>query len=62
VVRQSQRGYRVITPKELANRTDRKKRINELERRRQELLPSFRILLDGVSSAEAGVSPLMKNN
>ena len=34
----------------------------ELERRRQELLPSFRILLDRVSSAEAGVSPLMKNN
>ena len=62
VVRQSHRGYKVITAKELANRSDRKKRINELERRRQELLPSFRILLDGVSSAEAGVSPLMKNN
>ena len=62
VVRHSTRGYKVLAPRDLANRTDRKKRINELERRRQELLPSFRILLDRVSSAEAGVSPLMKNN
>ena len=62
VVRHSSRGYKVLAQKDLANRTDRKKRINELERRRQELLPSIRILLDRVSSAEAGVSPLMKNN
>ncbi len=62
VVRHSTRGYKVLAARDLANRTDRKKRINELERRRQELLPSFRILLDRVSSAEAGVSPLMKNN
>jgi dihydroxy-acid dehydratase len=62
VVTHSTRGYRVVPAKELANRTDRKKRINELERRRQELLPSFRILLDQVSSAEAGVSPANKTN
>jgi len=62
VVTHSSRGYKVLAPKELANRMDRKKRINELERRRQELLPSFRILLDQVSSAEAGVSPLVKLN
>jgi dihydroxyacid dehydratase/phosphogluconate dehydratase len=62
VVTYSNRGYKVLAPKELANRTDRKKRVNELERRRQTLLPSFRILLDQVSSAEAGVSPLVKNN
>lgn len=62
VVTHSSRGYKVLAPKELANRSDRKKRINELERRRQELLPSFRILLDQVSSAEAGVSPVTKNN
>ena len=62
VVRRSNRGYKVLAPRDLANRSDRKKRINELERRRQELLPSFRILLDRVSSAEAGVSPLMKSN
>ncbi len=62
VVTYSNRGYKVVALKELANRTDRKKRMNELERRRQELLPSFRILLDQVSSAEAGVSPVIKNN
>jgi len=62
VVTQSQRGYKVITAKELANRPDGKKRINELERRRMDLLPSFRVLLDQVSSAEAGVSPSIKPN
>src|SRR4029077_11616307 len=62
VVTHSTRGYKVLASKELANRADRKKRINELERRRQELLPSFRILLDQVSSAEAGVSPVVKTN
>lgn len=61
VVTQSARGYKVLGAKELANRADRKKRISELERRRLELLPSFRILLDQVSSAEAGVSPALKN-
>jgi len=62
VVAQSTRGYKVLTVKELSNRSDRKKRINELERRRMELLPSIRILLDQVSSAEAGVSPALKTN
>jgi dihydroxyacid dehydratase/phosphogluconate dehydratase len=62
VVTKSNRGYKVLTPKDLANRSDRKKRVNELERLRQELLPSFRILLDQVSSAEAGVSPVNKSN
>ena len=62
VVTHSDHGYKVLAPKDLASRTDRKKRMNELERRRQELLPSFRILLDQVSSAEAGVSPVIKNN
>jgi dihydroxyacid dehydratase/phosphogluconate dehydratase len=60
VVTHSARGYKVLGAKELANRPDRKKRMNELERRRQELLPSFRILLDQVSSAESGVSPALK--
>jgi dihydroxyacid dehydratase/phosphogluconate dehydratase len=62
VVTPSPRGYKALTAKELASRPDRKKRINELERRRLELLPSFRILMDQVSSAEAGVSPAIKAN
>ena len=62
VVTHTNRGYKALAPKDLTNRTDRKKRVNEIERRRQELLPSFRILLDQVSSAEAGVSPVNKNN
>jgi dihydroxyacid dehydratase/phosphogluconate dehydratase len=62
VVIQSNRrqGYKVLPPKQLANRPDRKKRMNELERRRSDFLPSFRVLLDQVSSAEAGVSPVVK--
>jgi hypothetical protein len=52
----------VLGIKELVNRPDCKKRINDLQRRRMELLPSFRIFLDQVSSAEAGVSPAMKMN
>jgi dihydroxyacid dehydratase/phosphogluconate dehydratase len=62
VVTPSPRGYKALTAKELASRPDCKKRINELERRRLELLPSFRILMDQVSSAEAGVSPAIKAN
>jgi dihydroxyacid dehydratase/phosphogluconate dehydratase len=62
VVTQSSRGYKVLGMKELVNRPDCKKRINELQRRRLELLPSFRVLLDQVSSAEAGVSPATKVN
>jgi dihydroxyacid dehydratase/phosphogluconate dehydratase len=56
------RGYKALQAKELANRPDRRKRINELERRRHEFLPSFRILLDQISSAETGVSPAFKTN
>jgi dihydroxyacid dehydratase/phosphogluconate dehydratase len=62
VVTPSNKGYKVLSPKELVNRSDCRKRINELERRRLELLPSFRILLSQVSSAEAGVSPTMKTD
>jgi dihydroxyacid dehydratase/phosphogluconate dehydratase len=61
VVTQSTRGYKVLGTKELVSRPDRKKRVSELERRRLELLPSFRILFDQVSSAESGVSPAMRN-
>jgi dihydroxyacid dehydratase/phosphogluconate dehydratase len=60
--RNGHHGYKVLSAKELLNRPDRKKRIHELEKRRAELLPSFRILLDQVSSAEAGVSPSSKSN
>jgi len=62
VAHSSHHGYKVLSSKDLLNRPDRKKRIHELERRRTELLPSFRILLDQVSSAEAGVSPSSKLN
>jgi dihydroxyacid dehydratase/phosphogluconate dehydratase len=63
VVKQSNRqhGYKALSSKDLLHRTDHKKRIHELERLRMDLLPSFRILLDQVSSAEAGVSPIRKN-
>jgi dihydroxy-acid dehydratase len=50
-------GYKMLSAKDLLNRPDLKRRINEIERSRTELLPSFRILLDQVSSAETGVSP-----
>jgi dihydroxyacid dehydratase/phosphogluconate dehydratase len=62
IVTHATRGYKVVGAKELASRPDRKKRINELERRRFELMPSFRVLLDQVSSAEGGVSPASKTN
>jgi dihydroxyacid dehydratase/phosphogluconate dehydratase len=57
-----QRGYKTIHAKDLANRSDRKKRVNELERRRLDFLPSFRIVLDQISSADTGVSPVAKVN
>jgi dihydroxyacid dehydratase/phosphogluconate dehydratase len=60
VVTHSNRGYKTLGARDLANRPDCKKRINELERRRLDFLPSFRILLDQISSAEAGVSPATK--
>ncbi len=56
--RRNHDGYKVIPARELLNRPDLKKRVHELERRRMDLLPSFRVLLDHISSAESGVSPL----
>ncbi len=62
VVRELKRhkGFRPLSPKDLLNRPDRRKRIHELQRQRMDILPSIRLLLDHVSSAEAGVSPLNK--
>ena len=54
-----QRGFKVLGRKELMNRPDRRKRVNEIARQRLGLLPSFRILLDNVSSADSGVSPVL---
>jgi len=62
VVRELKRhkGFRPLSPKDLMNRPDRRKRIHELQRQRMDILPSIRLLLDHVSSAESGVSPLNK--
>jgi dihydroxyacid dehydratase/phosphogluconate dehydratase len=62
VVRELKRhkGFRPLSPKDLMNRPDRRKRIHELQRQRLDILPSIRLLLDHVSSAEAGVSPMNK--
>ena len=62
VVRELKRhkGFRPLSPKDLMNRPDRRKRMHELQRQRMDILPSIRLLLDHVSSAEAGVSPLNK--
>jgi dihydroxyacid dehydratase/phosphogluconate dehydratase len=49
--------YRALSAKELMSRPDRKRRLHELHKRRMELMPSLRALLDRVSSAESGVSP-----
>jgi len=56
-----QDAVRTMTTKELMNRADRMKRVNEIARQRLGLLPSFRIALDNVSSAESGVSPCDKS-
>jgi dihydroxyacid dehydratase/phosphogluconate dehydratase len=53
-------GFKALPAKELLGRPDVKKRVHELERRRLELLPSFRVILDQVSSADSGVSPAEK--
>jgi dihydroxyacid dehydratase/phosphogluconate dehydratase len=53
-------AYKVLSAKDLLNRSDRKKRVHELEKRRLELLPSFRVLLEQISSAESGVCPAFK--
>jgi dihydroxyacid dehydratase/phosphogluconate dehydratase len=62
VVRELKRhkGFRPLSPKDLLNRPDRRKRMHELQRQRMDLLPSIRLLLDHVSTAEAGVSPLSR--
>jgi dihydroxyacid dehydratase/phosphogluconate dehydratase len=52
-----QNAVRAMTMKELMNRPDRKKRVNEITKLRLGLLPSFRIAFDNVSSSESGVSP-----
>lgn len=50
-------GYSVIPQKQLLSRPEVGKRIHELLRLRETLVPSFRALLDGVSAADTGVSP-----
>ena len=50
-------GFRVVSEREIARRSDRSRRIHELERRRH-FMPSIRSVLDNVSSATEGVSPL----
>jgi len=55
-----QHGVKVVALKELMDRPDRKKRVHEIARQRLGLLPSFRVLLDNVSSADSGVSPCDK--
>jgi dihydroxyacid dehydratase/phosphogluconate dehydratase len=52
-----QNAVRAMTTKELMDRPDRKKRMNEIARQRLGLLPSFRIVLDNLTSSESGVSP-----
>jgi len=56
------KGFRALSTKDLLNRPDRRKRIRELEKQRLDLLPSLRLVLDHVSNAESGVSPLTKLN
>ncbi len=57
VCRKNHGGFKILSQKELMNRPDRRKRVNELARLRNGLLPSFRFLLENVTSAESGVSP-----
>ncbi len=51
-------GFRVVSERAVARRSDVPSRVHELERRRQAFLPSIRSILDNVSSAAEGVSPL----
>jgi hypothetical protein len=57
-----QNAVRAMTMKELMNRPDRKKRVNEIAKQRLGLLPSFRIAFDNVSSSESGVSPFDRSS
>jgi len=61
VCRKNHGGFKIVSQKELMNRPDRRKRVNELARLRNGLLPSFRVLLDNVTTAELGVSPCKAN-
>jgi dihydroxy-acid dehydratase len=56
------KGFRALSAKDLLNRPDRRKRIRDLEKQRLDLLPSLRLVLDHVSNAESGVSPITKLN
>jgi hypothetical protein len=56
-----QNAVKAVALKELMNRPDRKKRVNEIARLRLGLLPSFRIALDNVTTSESGVSPFDKS-
>jgi dihydroxyacid dehydratase/phosphogluconate dehydratase len=51
-------GFRVVSEKEIVRRSEVPRRVHELERRRRAFLPSVRSILDNVSSAAEGVSPL----
>jgi dihydroxyacid dehydratase/phosphogluconate dehydratase len=51
-------GFKAVSDRELARRPENKKRIAELQRRRSTFLPSVRAVLDSVSSAATGVSPI----
>ena len=57
----SNRGYKVVPAKELANRTDRKKRMNELERRRRNCYHRFESSRSGFVSRNRGLTSI-KNN
>jgi dihydroxyacid dehydratase/phosphogluconate dehydratase len=54
------KGFRPLSSKDLLNRPDRRKRVHELQRQRMDILPSIRLLLDHVTTAESGVSPVNK--
>ena len=51
-------GFKVLSERQLSRRSEIKKRITEVERRRAKFLPSVRTVLDSVSSAAEGVSPV----
>ena len=51
-------GFKRVVERELARRPESKRRIAELKRRRTVFLPSVRAVLNSVSSAVDGVSPL----
>jgi len=54
-------GCKLTPARDLLHRPELKKRLHELEKQRLTLLPSCRMLLDHVSSAESGVSPAARS-